>query len=323
MKFIDYYKALGVEKTASQDEIKKAYRALAKKHHPDANKNSKTSEEKFKEIGEAYEILGNKEKRAKYDELKDQTNFQNGAEFDPTRAGYTYSTHGQGPSQGPSQGQQTDDYDDFADFFNAYFGGAGININDLFAGGGTGSRTRRVYRTGNFSHKGGDAEATITITPEEGFRGQKKRVTLSDGVSQRTISFKIPAGIKPGEKIKLSGQGGKGQGSGASGDLYIGVNFTADGRLRANGLDLEMTLDLYPWDAALGSEISLTIIDDKIKLKTPPGMQPGGKIRVAGKGYKDRSGKRGDLYIKVRIVNPRNLTNEMKELYGKLKQLQK
>jgi curved DNA-binding protein len=319
MKFIDYYTVLGVDKTASQDEIKQAYKALAKKHHPDANKNSKVSEEKFKEIGEAYEVLGNKQKRAKYDELQEQTHFQNGTPFDPTKAGYTYSSNAQ--EQGHDQGQnQTGEYDDFADFFNAYFGGGGINIDDLFASGTT--RSGRNYRTGNFSRRGVDAQGIISITPEEGFHGQKKQVTLSDGMSTRTISFKIPAGIKPGEKIKLAGQGGKGQGGGESGDLYIGVNFTADGRLRANGLDLEMTLELYPWDAALGSEVQLTIIDDTIKLKTPPGIQTDGKIRVAGKGYKDRSGKRGDLYIKVRIINPRALTTEMKDLYEKMKQLE-
>ena len=275
-------------KTASQVDIKNAYRTLARKHHPDANKNSKASEQKFKEIGEAYDILGDKEKRAKYDELQEQTKFKNGMDFDPTKAGYTYSPYVREKGRGQSR-HQTRENDNFNDFFNAYFDGASINIDDLFREGMHSSG--RVYRTGNYFRKGADAQAIINITPEEGFHGQKKQVTLSNGATQRTISFNIPAGIKSGEHIKLAGQGEKGQGGGESGDLYIGVNFTEDSGLRASGLDLEMTLELLPWDAALGSEVQLTIIDDIIKLKTPPGLQTGAKIRVAGKGYKDRSGK--------------------------------
>jgi curved DNA-binding protein len=208
-------------------------------------------------------------------------------------------------------------YDDFTDFFNSYFSG-NINLEDLF-GRSPGNRSAR----GRYEYKGEDVQATISITPQEGFFGQKKRVTLSDGLTQRTISFKIPAGIKPGERIKLAGQGGKSGNGVADGDLYIDINFTEDGSFKANGLDLEMTLELLPWDAALGSEIAINTIDEKILLKTPPGIQTESKIKVAGKGYKDRAGKRGDLYIKIKIVNPRVISEGLKELYLKIRQLNK
>lgn len=308
MKYRDYYEILGVNKASSQDDIKKAYRKLAKKHHPDANPNNKISEEKFKEISEAYEVLGDIEKRKKYDELGNQANFKNGYDFDPAQAGfgdYRYE-------------QRSGSSNDFSDFFNEFFSGSSNNMNDLFGG-----RTTSARRSRSFAQDGGDSEAEISITPEEGFHGHEKRVSFRGGISERTISFKIPAGIKPGEKIKLSGQGEPGSNGGKNGDLYIKVSFIEDGKLKVNGLDLEMALDLMPWDAALGSEATVDIIDDRILLKTPPGIQTEGKIRVAGKGYKDRSGKRGDLYIKVRIVNPKVVTGELNELYMKMKQLKK
>lgn len=306
MKYKDYYEILGVGKSSTQEEIKKAYRTLAKKHHPDANMSNKTSDTKFKEINEAYEVLGDKEKRKKYDELGNQANFQNGQDFDPGQPGF----------QGYRYEQSSGGGNDFSDFFNAFFGGSSSNINDIFSGRTTSSKSYR-----SFAQDGGDSEAEISITPEDGFHGNGMRVNLKDDVSERTISFKIPAGIRHGEKIKLSGQGIRGRNGGKNGDLYIKVNFREDGKLKLTGLDIEMTLDLLPWDAALGSETTLRIIDDTILLKTPPGIQTGGKIRVAGKGYKDRSGSRGDLYIQVRIVNPKVLTVEMKDLFAKMKQL--
>jgi curved DNA-binding protein len=305
LEFRDYYKILGVDKTSSQDDIKKAYRILAKRYHPDANPNSKISEDKFKQINEAYEVLGDVEKRIKYNDLTDQANCRDGSDFDPSQAGFRKYRYNQ--REGTSE--------DFSDFFNAFFGGSSNGINDLFGERTTGNTRNRAY-----AQDGGDIEARITITPEEGFHGHKKRVILGDGISERTITFKIPAGIKQGEKIKLSGQGEPGSNGGKSGDLYIEVGFSEGGKVKISGLDLEMTLDLLPWDAALGSETTVNIIDDRILLKTPPGIQTGGKIRLAGKGYKDRNGNRGDLYIRVRIVNPRTLTKGMKDLFTEMKQ---
>lgn len=306
MKYKDYYAILGVNKTSAQADIKKAYRMLAKKHHPDSNLNSKTSDEKFKEINEAYEVLGDIEKRKKYDEFGNQAHFQNGDDFDPGQTGFKGYRYEQAPGTS----------NDFSDFFNTFFGGNANNMNDLFSG-----RTTSSKRYRSFARDGGDSEAEISITPEEGFHGHEMRVSLKAGAFERTISFQIPAGIRQGEKIKLSGQGTPGQNGGKDGDLYIKVNFSEDERFKLNGLDLEMPLDLMPWDAALGSEATVRIMDDTILLKTPPGIQTGGKIRAAGKGYKDRNGKRGDLYIKVRIVNPKVLSGEMKDLYLRMKKL--
>lgn len=306
MKYKDYYAILGVNKTSAQADIKKAYRTLAKKHHPDANLNSKTSDGKFKEINEAYEVLGDTEKRKKYDELGNQANFQNGDDFDPGQTGFKSYRYEQAPGFS----------NDFSDFFNAFFGGNSNNMNDLFSG-----RTTSSKRYRSFAQNGEDSEAEIRITPEEGFHGHEMRVSLKTGASERKIFLKIPAGIKQGEKIKLSGQGAPGSNGGKNGDLYIKINFSEDGRFKLNGLDIEMALDLMPWDAALGSETTVRILDDTILLKTPPGIQTGGKIRVSGKGYKDRNGNRGDLYIKVRIVNPRALSGELKDLYLRMKKL--
>ena len=305
MKYRDYYEILGVDKNASQGDIKKAYRKLAKKYHPDTNPNNKTSEDKFKEANEAYEVLGDVEKRKRYDNLGRGMNFQNNYDFDPSQAGFDNVKYE----------YRSGSNNDFSDFFNAFFGGSTSNINDLF-----GRRPSSGRHARTFAQAGGDSEAEITIMPEEGFHGEEKRINLRRNDMDKTISFKIPAGIKQGEKIKLSGQGEPGINGGRNGDLYMKVNFAEDGQFKVNGIDLETTLELVPWDAGLGSEATVNTIDGKILVKTPPGLQPDGKIRVAGKGYKDRYGNRGDLYIKVRIVNPRALAGEIRELYMKLRQ---
>lgn len=309
MKYRDYYEVLGVNKGATQDEIKKNYRKLAKKHHPDANPNYKISEDKFKEISEAYEVLGDVEKRKKYDDLANETKFQNGHDFDPAQAGRGNVRYEQ---------RATSD-NDFSDFFNAFFGGSSANIEDLF-GRSTGARdvsgSRRVR---SFAQNGGDHEAEINITIKEAFHGEEKKISIRSGTVDKTISFKIPAGIKVGEKIKLSGQGESGINGGKNGDLFMKVDFIEDSKFSVNGLDLETTLDIMPWDAALGSEANVDTIDGKILVKTPPGIQTDSKIRVAGKGYRDRRGKKGDFFIKFRIVNPKILSKELKEEYLKMK----
>ncbi|MHB1485928.1 MAG: DnaJ C-terminal domain-containing protein [Saccharofermentanales bacterium] len=309
MEYKDYYETLGVSKSATQDEIKKAFRKLAKKHHPDASPDFKISGEKFKAISEAYEVLGNAEKRKKYDEMASQPNFRNGADFDPSQSGY-----------GNVKYQRTTASDnDFSDFFNMFFGGGGggqsMDMNDLFGRGSstTGRRTR------SYAQNGEDIEADIKISIKDAFLGEEKKVTISGEPKNRTISFKIPAGIKEGEKIKLAGQGGPGAGGGKNGNILLKVSFTDDDKFKINGLDLESVVDVFPWDAALGSEITVDTIDGKILVKIPAGIQTDSRIRVAGKGYKDTKGKRGDFYIKIRIMNPKPISDELKEEYTKIK----
>ncbi len=326
MEYKDYYKILGVDKNASQNDIKKAYRKLAKKYHPDTNPGDKKSEERFKELNEAYEVLGDTEKRKKYDSFGQGYNFQHGYNFDPSQFGFgknvKYEYH-------------TSTNNDFRDFFNMFFGSRGFdfdlgNIFDDMASGktsssGMGSRGmgRNTGYTTQYPMDGNDVEANINITLQEGFKGVEKRIKVNIGGNEKTIAFRIPAGIKPGEKIKLSGQGNPGVNGGKNGDLYLNVNIQPDRNFEINGLDLVSTIDLYPWDAALGTETYFETIDGKIFVNIPKGIQSDNKIRVNGKGYRDKKGSRGDLLLRVRIVNPIRLTNTEKELYKKLREINK
>lgn len=310
MQYRDYYETLGVSKTASQDEIKKAYRKLAKQYHPDTNPGNKAAEEKFKAVSEAYEVLGDSEKRKKYDTFGQSTNFRNGFDFDPSQFGfgknarYEYRTGGNGG---------------FSDFFNMFFGGGGIDMDSIFSRAGRGGAGRNSW---NAPQKGQDREAEISVTPEEGFRGIEKRITVQGGGGEKTVSFKVPPGIKDGEKIKLAGQGSPGLNGGAPGDLYLMVKIKPGSGFELEGMNVNTTLDVYPWEAALGAEKAVETLEGKIIVKVPPGIQSDNKIRAAGKGYIDRIGSRGDLYIKIRIMNPKILTPEQRELYEKLQQIE-
>lgn len=309
MKYRDYYEVLGVDKKASQDEIKKAYRKLAKKYHPDAHPGDKAAEEKFKEANEAYEVLGNEEKRKKYDQFGREGDFRNGVDFDPSQYGF-----GNNVRYEFRQGNAGD----FSDFFNMFFGG-GSPFDSFEEDGIFGRRTgRRGSAPRSRQMRGQDSEAVLEITPAEGFTGAEKRISLRTPAGERTISLKIPAGIRPGEKIKLSGQGGPGINGGRNGDLYLKVEFVRDSGIELNGLNLEAQIALYPWEAALGSEVSYNTLDGRISVKIPAGIQSGSKVRVAGRGYRDKSGMRGDLYLRVAIVNPERLNSAQLELYEKL-----
>ncbi len=319
VEYKDYYKILGIDKNASQNDIKKAYRKLAKKYHPDTNPGDKKAEEKFKEINEAYEVLGDTEKRKKYDTFGQGFNFQHGYNFDPSQFGFgknvKYEYH-------------TGTNNDFSDFFNMFFGSGGLNFDlgnvfDGMSSSGMGSRGmgRNTGYTTQYPIDGNDVEANINITLEDGFKGVEKRIKVNVGGNEKTISFRIPVGIKHGEKIKLSGQGNQGVNGGKNGDLYLNVNIQPDRNFEIDGINLVSTIDLYPWDAALGTETHFETIDGRILIKVPKGIQTDNKIRISGKGYKDRKGSRGDLFVKVRIVNPSPITDEEKELYEKLRKI--
>ncbi|HHW32473.1 MAG TPA: J domain-containing protein [Clostridiaceae bacterium] len=312
MEYKDYYKILGVDKNATQDEIKKAYRKLAKKYHPDARPGDKFTEEKFKEVNEAYEVLGDPEKRKKYDQFGQNFNFTHGSSFDPFDFGFGKNVRYEYRTSGNS---------DFSDFFNMFFGGDSFdfdlgNIFGRTAGASSGFNTGGY--ASNFPMKGDDIEAEIEITPEEGFSGTGKTISLKKGKEDRTISFKIPQGIKEGEKIKLASQGKPGVNGGANGDLYLKVKFKRS-NFELDGMDLIASLDLMPWQAALGDEVMADTLDGKILVRIPAGIQTDSKIRVANKGYRDRTGNRGDLYFRIRIMNPAILSDKVKELYRQLK----
>lgn len=313
MKYRDYYEILGVDKKASQEEIKKAYRKLAKKYHPDAHPGDKGSEEKFKEANEAYEVLGDPKKRKKYDQFGREGQFANGADFDPSKYGFGNNIRYE---------YRQDTNSDFSDFFNMFFGGANPFGTFDASSGFFGNKAGRSGKfTGSRQMKGEDIEAVLEITPAEGFSGAEKRISLRTSAGEKTISLKIPAGIKPGEKIKLSGQGGPGIYGGINGDLYLQVEFLHNSGFELDGLNLESQIELYPWEAALGSEISYGTLDGKISVRIPAGIQTDNRIRVAGRGYRDRSGIRGDLYLKVKIVNPERLSKVELDLYEQLKRI--
>lgn len=312
MKFRDYYEVLGVDKKASQDEIKKTYRKMAKKYHPDTHPGDKTAEEKFKEANEAYEVLGDAEKRKKYDQFGAQGQFHNGADFDPSAYGFGNNVRYEYRQGGNS---------DFSDFFNMFFGGSNpfgsFGEDNLFGSkGGKGGRFNQSRQM-----KGEDSEAVLKITLLEGFSGAEKRIGLRTSTGEKTISLKIPAGIKPGEKIKLSGQGGPGYNGGKNGDLLLHAEFVRNSDFELNGLNLEGRIALYPWEAALGTEKPYQTVDGRISVKVPAGIQTDNRIRVAGKGYRDRNGTRGDLFLRVKIMNPEKLSKEQKELYEKLSKI--
>lgn len=308
MEFKDYYAILGVDRNATEEEIKKVYRKLAKQYHPDAHPGDKAAEEKFKEISEAYEVLGDKQKRARYDQMYDgykSGRFSGFGGFDPSAfggfaggpGGFTYTWTGGGG-----------DFGDFSDFFKAFFGGGGFGgrLDDLFGGLGR--------------QRGQDIEQKVEIGVLKAFRGGEETITVQTPGGAKTVKFKIPPGIQPGGKIKLAGLGSPGMGGGRPGDLYLVVDIVPEGGFSLSGPDLEKTVDVFPWQAALGDEVLVSTPSEKLKIRIPPGIQSGGKLRVAARGYPGKNGRRGALSLVVRIVNPTPLNDEMKDLYKKLEE---
>ncbi|NMA67636.1 MAG: DnaJ domain-containing protein [Clostridiaceae bacterium] len=308
MKYRDYYEILGVKKDATQEQIKKAYRKLAKAYHPDANPGDKNAEEKFKEVSEAYEVLGNEEKRRQYDQLGNRFNFADGYDFDPSQFGFNNINY-QFRSSGNSG---------FSDFFNMFFGDSGIDLNDLFGARARTGFTRRSRET--FMQKGPDKEVEIKISLLDGLKGSERLIAIETPHGRKKIAIKIPKGILPGGKIKLKGQGGKGINGGPDGDLILNVQFKEDEYI-LKGYDIIQNIEIMPWQAALGGDTKVNTPEDKIIVTIPAGIRTGESIRIRGRGYLNSIGGRGDLYLKVSINNPASLNNKQLELYKKLKEL--
>lgn len=294
VKFRDYYETLGVSKTATQDEIKAAYRKLARKYHPDVNK-AKDAEDKFKEIGEAYEVLSDPQKRSRYDQYG--SSYHNGQDFVPPEGWQEYG--GAGAST-------------FSDFFESLFG-RGFQGFGGFGGQAGGTRQRH----------GDDQEVHVRIPLEDAFNGAERVISLQmqqpGGRSEtRSLRVKIPAGVTSGQRIRLAGQGGQGSGGGVHGDLYLVVELQPHERYRAGGRDLFTDIPVAPWEAALGAEITLPTLAGHIVVTVPPGTSSGQKLRLRGKGMPNPSGSPGDLYAEVRIVTPKKLTAAQKSLWQKI-----
>ena len=304
IKFQDYYKTLGVERSASASEIQKAFRKLARKYHPDINK-SPEAEDKFKSVNEAHEILKDPEKRRRYDSLG--PNWKSGQEFRPPPGWEGVNVQFSG---GDFSGLGS-----FSDFFSSFLG------PDFGPRGGT-----RMRGASHQNRRGEDHEAEIEITLEEAFNGAKKKMQLAShphhggdiASGVRTYDVSIPAGVTKGSRIRLAGQGGPGAGRGRAGDLFLRVKIRPHPRFKIDGHDLRTSVDVAPWEAALGAQVQLKTLDGTVNLKIPQGIGSGQSLRLREKGLPRRRGKPGDLLVAVQIVVPTELTDRERELFEQL-----
>jgi curved DNA-binding protein len=300
VKFRDYYDVLGVPRSASGDEIQKAYRKLARKFHPDINK-TKEAEDKFKEINEANEVLSDPSKRKKYDTLG--ANWRAGQEFQPPPG-----WNGGGFDFGGAHGAHG--MNGFSDFFEAFFGGGGaapFGAAGGFGGGAFGGGRGQRMQRGN-----PPLEAEIEISIEDAVIGAKKQINLQDQTGKVcSLTLTIPPGTAEGTKMKLSGKRGES-------DLLLKVRFAAHPRYSVVDHDLVVRLPLAPWEAALGSKVDLALPDGTIKLNVPAGAQSGSKLRVRGRGLPKKGGERGDALADIRVVVPTKLSDSEREIFEKL-----
>ena len=299
MKCKDYYSLLEIKRTASGDEIKKAYRALAKKYHPDANIGNTEAEEIFKDINEAYEVLGNPEKKRKYDSILNRFNFLSGFEFDPSKFGYKHETEFSGSTDGA-----------FSDFYDLFFGQDSVEFDD------------KTFETAFYKKeeqllfkRGEDVFVNYEVTLEEAFYGLETTIQIKTAANKiKEYEITIPEGSKTGDKIKLMGKGLPGVIGAPPGDLYVNIVVKKHDLFTIKGKDLETDILITPWEAIFGG------IDGKLNVKIPAGVQTSDKLRIAGKGYKNGV-SRGDLLGRIKIVVPSNLTDKEKELFKELQKI--
>ena len=303
MKYKDYYKILGVERAANEEQIKKAYRKLARKYHPDVSK-EKDAEEKFKEVAEAYEVLKDAEKRKAYDTMG---SYQPGQEFRP-----------------PPDWEQQFHRGGFQDVED-------IDLFDLLSGLGRGGfRAGGTGRgAGAFRMRGQDYEVTAHLSVEDAARGTELEIPLpvtemsEDGQLRRTtktVKVRIPKGATDGQRLRVPGKGGLGHGGASDGDLYVNIQLRPHDLFRVSGHDLYLELPVAPWEAALGAEVQIPTLDGRVSVKIPPGSRAGQKLRVRGKGLPRPSGGEGDLYAVLQVVTPSVLSEREKQLYRELQQ---
>jgi curved DNA-binding protein len=307
VQYKDYYESLGVPRTASADEIKKSFRKLARLYHPDVAKDKKKAEEKFKEINEAYEVLSDADKRKKYDELG--ANWKSGAEFRPPPGNGNFSG-GQAFRGGNISAEEFETHfggTGFSDFFEQLFGGARRG-----AGGGFGRGANLGEQP--FAERGADIEGDIMVTLEEAARGSVRTVNVSHGDRRESHQVKIPPGISEGQKLRLAGRGETGSGGGENGDLFLRVRFAKHPDFDVDGHNLIYELELAPWEAALGAEISVPTLAARVNIKIPAGTPSGQKLRVRGRGL----GKDGDLLVTTKIVVPSKISDTQKKLWEQL-----
>lgn len=296
VKFKDYYETLGIDRKASEDEIKKAYRKLARKYHPDVNPNDKTAEDRFKDVQEAYEVLSDPNKRQKYDQLG--ANWKHGAEFTPPpgwQPGGFQTEFDLGDVFGGANGARRGG---FSDFFESLFG----QMTGQRESGPRGTR-RRTRPT---------AETRLELPLEELHRGTKRRLNLQVGGRQKTVEVRIPAGARDGGRIRIPKGGFDGH------DLVIELRQAPGSRFRVDGNDTEIDVPVTPWEAALGAKIEVPTLDGPEAIRVPPGIGSGQRLRLKEKGLNIRTGGRGDHFIRLRIVVPKELSPEEREHFEAL-----
>ena len=293
--FRDYYSVLGVDRNASDEEIRRAYRKLARKYHPDVSK-EEDAEKRFKQVSEAYEVLRDPEKRERYDRLG--PNWKAGEQVPPQ----DFNGFGRGPSS--YRDVRVDFGDDgfreggFSDFFESLFGARG--------------RGRRGSQ--GFSTRGSDAEAVLELSLEEAARGGRRTLTIEG----RTLEVNVPPGVTDGQRIRLAGQGAPGAQGGPSGDLFLRVRLKSHPRFRTDGRDLHMDLPVTPWEGALGANVTIETLTGRAKVGVPAGSSSGRRLRLRGQGMPNQNGSPGDLYATVMIHVPRQLSDSERELFEKL-----
>lgn len=306
MAYIDYYKVLGIDKKATADEVKKAYRKLARKHHPDVNPGDKEAERKFKELNEANEVLSHVENRKKYDQYGEH--WKQGDQYEQAQQQQRSQQSRQGANYGGFSGGDFGEGADFSDFFQSMFGGGGG-----FSGSSRGSAS------GKF--KGQDVEASLNLH----LRDAAKTHQQTFDINGKKVRITIPAGVTNGQKIKLKGHGNPGHNGGPNGDLFITFNITEDQQFKRMGNDLSTDLEIDIYTAVLGGETLVKTLDGTVNLKVKPETQNGTKVKLKGKGFPvyKKEGEFGDLYVTYVVKMPTNLSDQEKDLFLQLKNLSK
>ena len=301
MKFVDYYKIMGVTEDATAEEIKKAYRRLARKYHPDVSKEP-DAETRFKEVGEAYEVLKDPEKRAEYDELR-RYGVHDGGEFRPPPGWH-------GAAGGAGFGAA--DAGRFSEFFEAIFGGRGGHRGSPFGDAG-------------FAMRGEDLQYRLTVSLEEAYRGTTRQIALQTAVQDprghmrpevRTLKVSVPAGVVQGQKIRLKGQGNPGIGGGPAGDLYLHVDLATHRLFSVEGRDVTLVLPIAPWEAALGTAVEVPTLDGRVKMAVPANARSGQRLRLKGRGLPGHPP--GDQYVVLQITMPEVKTEADRELLRRM-----
>lgn len=315
MEYKDYYKILGVSKSATEAEIKKQFRKLAKQYHPDKTQNDPVAEKKFKDVNEAYEVLGNKEKRSKYDQFG-----QNYKQYQQT-GGSADDFWRQYGGAGGGGGRQTYYEGDFGDMFGGGAGGGSFSdfFQNLFGGGGGGFGQQRAGGGRSRVMKGQDYTASYEIELKDAFTGLDSVVN----VNGNKLRIKLKPGVKDGQKLRLKGKGAPGSGGGPAGDLYLEIKVKPNAKCERKGDDLYRDIAVAPYTAALGGKIEVPLLQGAISMNLPAGSNNGKVLRLKGKGMPvyGHDDKKGDLYLTIRIAIPEHLSKEEKALYEQLKEL--